>query len=214
MIYSPVNYSMGASETVSVAVQAEEGVDPSAAKAQLLKLRSSLKKWLQWRKQSNAVASGKIKAKKGRSPALFKQKLRADRLCGEQGLASKLYALLSEVFDPASLPTPDVSQNPDAAAQLALIVISGKLPEESVSPSEQGIIWMWPLVIVVGAVAFVITSKIRNDAELEMEKERTRCIQEAGWFACDELALVKVGALGIGAFYIYNRFLSNRKKRS
>jgi hypothetical protein len=208
MIYSPPSYSMGADEAISVPASAE--VDPARAKAELSAMKSSLKKWLSWRKKSDSVAEGKIKPKKGRAIGHLKQKWRAERLCGEQAMADKLYHLLSQVFDPAALPEADVAKDPDAAVKLAVIAVSGKLPTEATQPEEQGFIWMWPLVLVLGVVGFVLTSKIRAEAEIEMEKERTRCIQEAGWFACDELALVKVGAIGIGAFFIYSKFF--RKK--
>jgi len=59
MIYSSPSYSMG--DDLSIAIPPEDQVDPAKAKAELAAMKSSLKKWLSFRKKSNDVAEGKIK---------------------------------------------------------------------------------------------------------------------------------------------------------
>lgn len=180
-------------------------------KAELAKMKSSLTGWLKYRSLNNQVANGVAPKAAFRRPGLkpvdpraFGQKLSAKRFDDETALAQQLHALLSEVFDAATLPAPDVAANPDAAVELAKIAIAGKLPGEAPTPSAQGFVWLWPLVIVVGAIAFIITTKIRNDADVAKEKERLACI-EAG--ACtDSGFFLKLGAIVVGGWIVWDKF--------
>lgn len=127
----------------------------------------------------------------------------AQRAADEQRLATQLYPLLAEVFDASTLPSADVSKNPDAAVQLAEIAITGKPSSIAHTPEAQGLIWLWPVAIVAGAAALVITSAIRNQAELAAERERLECIK-AG--ACTDTGFwLKWGAIVVGGWIAWDK---------
>jgi hypothetical protein len=96
-----------------------------------------------------------------------------------------------------------VKANPNAAVELAQIAIAGKLPGEAPTPDAAGVIWMWPLVIVVGAIAFVITSSIRSKADVAKEREKYECIR-AG-HCTDSGFWLKLGAIAIVGFIVWDR---------
>jgi hypothetical protein len=117
--------------------------------------------------------------------------------------ASDLHALLSEVFDASSIPSPDLNRNPNAAVALAQIAISGRVPGDMATPQAAGFIWLWPLVIVVGGIAFVLASKIRNDAETAQEREHYQCIRDG--HCTDSGFWLKVGAVGFLGWLAWDR---------
>lgn len=178
-----------------------------AAQRELRAMRSALQGWLHYRNLNDQGARGAAAlpllrrpgANGGPGPA----HLELDRGPREQRLATNLHRLLSEVFGPEGLPDPDLRRNPQAAVQLALIACAGKLPGEARQASAVGFIWLWPVVIVVGAIAYVISSKIRNDAETAQEHERLECIK-AGY--CTDYGFwLKVGAVGFIGWLVWDR---------
>ncbi|MFQ5937469.1 MAG: hypothetical protein ACE5LB_13785 [Acidiferrobacterales bacterium] len=166
----------------------------AAAARELARMRRSLKGWLKFRQINDDVAAGKIKA---RIPTFLAQKtLHRDRdYAGEQKLADDLYLLLSRIYDPKTLPSANVSKDPNAAVKLALIAINDKPPEVKTATG------IWPiLILTVGAVfLFTITSYISNRAEVQKEKERTKCIQSG---ACTDYGfwLKAAGVIVVGYF--------------
>jgi hypothetical protein len=168
---------------------------------------SSLKGWLKYRTINNEVAAGKRKA---RVPAkIAREMLSRNRDWGlEQDLASQLYLLLSEIYDPQALPNPDVSKDPDAAVRLAKIAISGKLPDPT-GEQPQGIAPIVIIPLVIGGVVLLgFTSYIKTKADEAKERERIQCIRDGactdhgfwlkagavvflGWFAWEKMGLKK-----------------------
>jgi hypothetical protein len=180
-------------------------------KLELKKMQSSLVGWLKFRKLNDRVVAGQPVPKplfkrpgdKPLPPGIMMQTLRAQRSIDEQALATQLHQLLGEIFDPNALPNPDVARNPNAAVQLAEIAISGKLPGDAIRPGEVGAIWMWPLVIVVGVIGFVIMTSIRSSADVAKERERIECIK-AG--ACtDSGFFLKLGAVAVIAWLVWDK---------
>lgn len=223
-IYAAPSYAMGDEDDVVVQTDASAAApvtkaSAAKAKAELRKMRDSLKEWLHYRAINTQVASGKadkvptplLKRPGARAPdpRAMSWKLGRERYEREQQMALQLHALLSEVFDAGDLPEPDLSDNPRAAVELANIAIAGKLPGEAPAPSEQGLIWLWPLVIIVGAIAFTITSHIRNQAEIAKERERLECI-EAG--KCTDYGFwLKIGAVGFLGWLAWDKLGLGKK---
>lgn len=178
-------------------------VSPAQAKAKLEGMKRSLKGWLEYRQKVDAVASGKVPGKV--APQVLAAKLRADRFAEEDALAGQLYQLLAQVIDPKRLPSPDVEQDPNAAAKLAVIAIVGGVEGDQPAPVAQGGIGtIWPLALIAG-VALVIMHGISSAADVAKEKEKTRCIQSG---ACTDSGFwVKAAAL-VGIAYVgYNSFV-------
>jgi hypothetical protein len=183
-----------------------------AAKRELVAMRASLTKWLHYRRLNSHMAGGvsvvpdaafKRPGAKRLPPAVLTLRLAAGRKRPEAELAMQLHQLLSEVFDASELPSPDTEKNPDAAAVLAMIAISGKLPGEAPS-SAVGFIWMWPVVIVVGALAYVISTAIRSSAEQAAERERYECIKSG---ACTDYGFwLKLGAVAFIGWIAWEKF--------
>lgn len=184
------------------------GIDTSPgtnrATAELRRMRRSLKGWLDYRLKMDAVAAGKVKGKL--SPQATAELLSAYRDPAiEARMAHELYALLSEVFDSQALPHPG---SPGAAVALAKIAVSGALPGEAPAPQAQGIVWLWPVVIVGGA-AFVLLGSVRSFAEVAKERERYACIK-AG--ACTDYGFyLKWGAILAGGYFIWTHLGVGKK---
>jgi hypothetical protein len=231
-IYSPVSYQMGADEMTVDAVPTAPVTKEAAArsKASLKSMKASLKSWLSYRKKISLLAEGRgadistplLKRPGARPPhpSALASGLRERRYAVEQPLALELYALLSEVFDPAQLPAPDVAKDPLAAVNLAKIAIGGQLPGDAPVQQATGIIWMWPLVIVVGGVAFVISSSIRSKADIAKNQAKIDC-QMAGK-CTDEGFWLKIGALAVIGVIVWDKMgvgervkgmLKGKKKR-
>jgi hypothetical protein len=180
------------------------------AKLELQRMRSALQGWLKYRAINDAAASGtplptvwlKRPGASAPPPAVIALRLRRERQAYERELASDLHALLSEVFDSSTIPSPDLDRNPNAAVDLARIAISGKVPGDT-GPQAAGFIWLWPLVIVIGGIAFVLASKIRNDAETAQEREHYQCIRDG--HCTDSGFWLKVGAVGFLGWLTWDR---------
>lgn len=208
-IYSSPAYQMGEVEAEDRPIT---NAEMSRARTELARMKRSLKGWLRYRRINDAVASGQpvkpplLRTPGGRMPSAVAHAmvLSQARFADEQPLALELHTLLSEVFDPAKLPDPDIKKNPDAAVSLAQIAIGGKLPGEAPSADAAGAVpWMWPLVIVVGAIAFVISSSIRSKADVAKERERIECIK-AG--ACTDTGFwLKIGAVAVVGWLVWDR---------
>lgn len=207
-------------EVPAVPTQAITSQTAQKAKAELGKMRASLAGWLRYRRINDEIASGRslprpLLAKptaKRQTAAAFGLQLAQTRASDEAKLASRLHLLLSEVFDAQGLPEPDIRKNPNAAVELAEIAIAGKLPGKDAAPEAAGFVWLWPMVVVVGVIAFVITSKIRSDAEVAKERERLECIKQG---ACTDTGFwLKVGAVGLIAWFVWNKRRSQGSKRA
>jgi hypothetical protein len=121
-----------------------------------------------------------------------------DILPVERRLGQRLFVLLSEMFDAQTLPS---AASPIALAQIA---ISGKLPTETVSPSAQGIVWLWPAVAVVGLVLVTVIMKVRSDAADAADARRVQCI-EAG--KCTDTGFwLKLGGVMLVAWLAWDKF--------
>jgi hypothetical protein len=192
MIYGMPAYQLGD----------DDAPDPAVAKAALRRMRGALARWLKFRLRNDAVAAGKRRAKV--PPKVAKVMLEQNRdWAGEQKLADQIHALLSEVFDPAALPSADLRKNKDAAVELAKIAISGKLPDEAGTPTAAGFVWLWPMVAIAGVVAFTIATYIRTQAEVQMDKEHTECIKMG---ACTDYGFwLKAAAIGLGGYFLWTR---------
>lgn len=217
--YGSPSFEMGAADeamVLSAATSPLTAQQARAAKAELKKMRRALEGWLRYRAINDRAAAGQARTAllkrpgaKAPPPPVIALRLRRERAAYEQGLANDLHALLAEVFGGEALPSPDVKKDPQAAVKLAMIAVSGKLPGESASPAAAGIfpaagfIWLWPLALVLGAVAFVLSSKIRNDAETAQERERLQCIRDG--HCTDSGFWLKVGAVGFLGWLAWDR---------
>ena len=185
----------------------------AAGKAELARMRRSLAAWLKYRGLNDQIMAGRggsiprpLLKKPGAS--LPPAQVMASRLCtqratNEAALATQLHQLLAEVFDPATLPNPNLNENPQAAVQLSCIAVSGKQPGDAATPAATGATWMWPLVIVIGIVAFVIMTAIRSSADVAKEHEKLACI-EAG--ACTDSGFwLKIGAVAVVGWIAWDR---------
>src|SRR5262249_44336065 len=133
----------------------------------------------------------------------LKMNLARNRAAEEAPLAVHLHQLLSEIFDGSNLPDPDLAKDPDAAAKLAAIAISGKVPGEAATPAPTGMSWVWPAVIVVGGIALVLTTLIRSNAETAQEKERLQCIQSG---ACTDYGFwLKVAGIATVGWILWDK---------
>lgn len=190
---TPTRYGLGGDVSPAESAKAER---------EIRRMRSSLKSWLKYRRLNDAVAAGEVKTRLPREVAA--RVVGEYDLEGEQKLADKLHALLSEMFDASSLPDPDVSEDHNAAVKLAKIAIKGKVPSEAQGPSAQGIVWMWPVVVVVGGLLFTITTVVRARADVQKEKERIKCIESG---ACTDYGFwLKMGGGLLTAWIIWDKF--------
>lgn len=181
------------------------------AKAELAKMRRSLVGWLKFRGMNDQVAAGQassmpsplLKRPGATAPAaaVMSLKLARQRASTEADLAAQLYQLLAEVFDPQSLPNPDVSVNPGAAVQLARIAIAGQLPSSSALTAQGS--WVWPVVIIVGAIAIVAMTAIKSSADNAQNSEEIACI-EAG--KCTDSGFwLKFGAIAVVGWIAWDK---------
>ncbi len=185
----------------------------AAAKVELGKMRRALTEWLKYRAINDQIAAGQaaqvpspLLKKPGATPpvpAVMALRLSRDRVDDELELATQLYALLSEVFDAQSLPDPDVTKNPNAAVQLAQIAINGALPGEQVAPAAQGSVWLWPIVVVIGAIAFVAITAIRSAADVAKEREQLECVKAGK--CTDSGFWLKIGALAVVGWIVWDK---------
>jgi hypothetical protein len=197
-LYTPFDYSLGASETQSQA----------QAHAKLQSMKGSLRKWLKFRATMDDYVQGKSKRPKKKwkiPPGQVAKTQRHERYPIEQKLATQLFDLLvASGCDPRVLPVPDVSRNPDAAANLASLVIDSKVcgPGQTPGPQAQGIIWL--LAIPVAAATMLAYAKIKSDADLAMKQEENRCIMAGG---CTDTGFwLKVASVSVIAWLVWDKF--------
>jgi len=184
VIYSTVNYGLGTTAPAPLAAA------PGDAMAKLEKMKDSLRKWLSYRTASDSRVDTDAEVKR----------LARSRMRDEQALTTNLYTLLTQAgFPETSLPVPDVKIDPNAAVELAELVISGETP----APAAQGFV---PFLIAGGVVAglWAISSAIKSQADLAAEKERLRCIQSG---ACTDYGFwLKVGGISAAAWVVWSVF--------
>lgn len=193
------------------------GAEPAAAPANanaaaesIRAMKSSLERWLRFRRIMDDLATGKARraalpapGARPTPPSVLRKTLLEERFADEQPLANQLHTLLSEVMDASALPSPNVRADPDAAVKLALIAISGKLPSQAGSSSPTGIIWLWP-VLIVGGLFLIVSSVVKNMADVAKEKERLRCIREG---ACTDHGFwLKVGSVAFIGWLVWDKF--------
>ncbi len=202
-IYGAPSYALGAAAAALTAPVTK--ATAAQAKRELQRMKRSLTRWLRYRAINDQVANGAagavrspvLKYPGAQPPPAAVAKMRLPQIRqGEAALAMHLHQLLSEVFDAAALPSPDVTQDPDAAAKLASIAIAGKVPGEGPTPTPVGAIpWVWPAVIVVGGIVLVLTTLIRSNADEAMEREHLECVKSG---KCTDTGFwLKAGAVGL-----------------
>lgn len=177
------------------------------AKRELARMKRSLTNWLKYRAINDKIAAGSsvpsplLKYPLASPPPAPVMVLNLSRIRqNEDALAQQLYALLSEVMDPTTLPSPSA---PNAAAALAQIAIAGKVPGDT-TPTPTGSAWLWPAVVVVGGVVLVLTTLIRSNADQQMEQERLQCVQSG---ACTDSGFwLKVGAVAVVGWIVWEKF--------
>jgi len=142
------------------------------AKRELASMRRSIKGWLKFRDKNDAIGltSGE----------------QTERVGMEAPLVTKMQELLTAVYGAVALPSD--------ARKLARMILSGTAP----GPQAAGIL---PFLLIGGLVlVFVLSSAIKNLADVQKEQQRYDCIKKAGAFQCDTTGtLLKYGVLfGIG----------------
>lgn len=208
MIHAPPAEALGA-------------VDQATAEAELRKMRGSLQGWLRYRAKMDAYAAGQaapalLRRGKPLPPTAVAGSLRSARYQGEQDLANTLHSLLVDMgCDATTLPSPDVSRDPDAAPKLAQIAIGGRCPGDAMAPQAPGFIWL--IAIPVAGAVLIISQYVRSKADVEKERERLRCIQ-AG--ACTDTGFwLKIAAIATTAWVAWDKFglreaVEKRKRRT
>jgi len=193
-IYSPANYAMGDTTPAAAVVTPNEKAQAEAA---IKGMKSSLTGWLKYRGILQAQIAGTTPSK---LPKATVAALLAARAPSDMQLGAELYALLSEMFDPNSLPAPT---SPDAAVQLAQIALTGKLPTDT-GPAAQGALWTWPVVVVIGAVLLTVIIKIQSDASVAEEQMHDACIQSGG---CTDYGFwIKAAAIVVIGWLAWDKF--------
>lgn len=179
--------------------------DVQKAAAELNAMKRALKAWLKFRGINDQLLSGTIGTLKLRKPLTYAQHVVSQfrDLAVEQDLANKLFALLSELMPDVTLPSPDLTKNPDGALQLAQVAITGQLPPvyqalptNVLAGSMGGVTathpWLWP-VLIVGGLLLAITTAIKTAADVAKDQEEKACI-EAG--ACTDYGFwLKAGGI-------------------
>jgi hypothetical protein len=175
-------------------------------------MRNRLEDWLKFRTTLDEYAAGKRKGapawlrnpgSKPIPPGIIKSTLRRDRFPVEQDLAETLFALLVECgLDGSTLPQPNVSVDPDAAAKLAQIAVCAKTPTEK--PEAQGLGFpFWMLAIPIAGVVLVLAQLIKSKADVAVETERLRCIESG---ACTDAGFwLKVGSIAVVAWLAWSK---------
>jgi len=215
-IYGSPSFQLG--DDVAAAAAAAPIMKDSAAKAkrELARMKRSLAAWLKYRAINDKIASGAtsgipsplLKYPLASPPPAPVMVLNLSRVrAGEDALAQQLYALLSEVMDPSTLPSPT---SPNAAAALAQIAIAGQVPGTAPTPTPTGATpWLWPAVVVVGGIVLVLTTLIRSNADQQMEQERLQCVQSG---ACTDSGFwLKVGAVAVVGWIVWEKFGVGRR---
>lgn len=214
-IYSSFNHSLGSSEAQSNGkAQARRALDG---------MKRSLKSWLDVRSKMDDYVMGQRKAPallrnpgaKPLPPATVAATLRQERYAVEQDLAQTIHSLLVQSgCDERSLPSANVSTNPDAAAQLAALAIEGcEMQGDAGQVGHQGMGAVPLLVVgipVLGAV-LVLSQLISSKAEVAKEQERIRCVESG---ACTDSGFwLKVASVSVIAWLAWDKLgLKNKVK--
>ena len=180
------------------------------ADAQLRSMKSKLTRWLKVRKHMDKYAAGLVPPATLRKPGtkpvppqVVAASLKPERYEGEQDLANAVYNLLVETgVSPAAIPSPDVKKHPDAAVHVVEFALQGKAPSEVNGPQAQGVVW-FVLAIPIAGIVFFLSHMVSKKAEVEMEKERLRCI-EAG--ACTDSGFwLKIASMGVIGWFAWEK---------
>jgi hypothetical protein len=187
MIYSSPSFQMGAAQIGGQLGAADSNAvsskEKALAKRELDRMRGALKGWLRYR---NLLAAPPAVV----SPTEFSPL--------ELRMGKRLFVLLSEMFDSSQLPS---ENDPIALAQIA---VSGKLPGEVATPTPTGLIWLWPVAIVVGLVLVTIVTKIRADAETAQEAAHLKCVETG---RCTDYGFwLKFGGIALAAWIVWDKF--------
>ena len=187
---------------VSAAVQqaTASATTPAQAQAQLAKLKRSLTAWLDYRGRLDEIIAGKRTGKDAAGAVGATQAAKRPKV--EQPLATHLYNLLSEVFDPSALPNPSIAANPTAAVQLAQIAISGQLPGTAATPTATSGMpwWFWPMA--VGGVLLAVAIVSSNAADVAKNQAQLDCIAQG---ACTDSSFwLKWGAIAVGVWFVWD----------
>jgi hypothetical protein len=164
--------------------------DVARSQAELNRMKRSLAKWLKYRAMVDQVAQGVLPTSK---PVAYAAQIatNAQSKRNEQQLANQIHILLEQVNPDATLPNPDISANPDAAVQLAKMVLGIADPStvSTTTPTATGLWgmapWMLP-VIIASALLIGITTAIKSAADVAQQQEQDACI-EAG--ACTDYGM-------------------------
>ena len=141
------------------------------AARELASMKRSLKSWLKFRDKNDAL---------GLSPEEKIQRGQA-----EAPLVTKMQELLTAVHGSVSLPAD--------ARELALVVVENR----AFGPAAQGFL---PILVGGAVLLLVVSTWIKNWADVAKERERYQCIAKSGAFACDPSGtMLKYGVvLGVG----------------
>ena len=164
--------------------------DVRKASMELAGMRRSLRRWLKYRA---------INDKAGAPNRNWST---------EQALADKLSALLGTMFPSAALPSSDIQANPQAAVQLAVMAINGRVPTPPPSSATalSGVgtthPWLWP-VLIVGGLLIAVTTAIKSAADLAAQQEHDQCVQSG---ACTDYGFwLKWGGIAMLAYVAWNQ---------
>lgn len=177
-IYSPVSYQLGDATDATVT--------PAQAQKKLNQMKSSLARWLSLRNKVTLTAGS--------------TKYQAQRLAGEQILADKIVELLGEAgFSASQIPASNVSQDPDAAVKLAQVVLTGAVPV----PTATGGLGVWMIVLPIAAVAYIVSTYIQSQADLQAQQEQINCVESG---ACTDSGFwLKAGAIAFIGWLLWDK---------
>jgi hypothetical protein len=190
---------------------AQKGITTNAvrtAAAELEKMKRSLRGWLKYREINDRVLVGAGKTKL--PPGIAKRMIAQTRdIAVEQDLADKLHALLSELMPGVTLPSSNLTDNPQAAVSLAKIALRGQAPAPAAQAAVDGIFtspashpWLWP-VLIVGGLLLAVTTAVKTAADVAKEREHYACIQSGG---CTDYGFwLKAGGFTILAWFAWTQ---------
>ena len=179
--------------------------DVRRARLELDRMNSALRSWLKFRTLNDAVAAGVAPTTKPREFAR-EVVIQGRDWAGEQRLANQLYVLLRESFPDSYIPVANVTADPNAAVKLALMAINGPGLELN-SPTPQGQVWLWP-VLIVGGLLLAVTTAIKTEADIQKDKEEKACIT-AG--ACTDYGFwLRAGGVAALAWVAWQMGLGDR----
>jgi hypothetical protein len=174
--------------------QAITTTDVRKAAVELRLMKRSLAKWMRYRAINTTRGTPVVRT-------------------AEQNLATKLSVLLGTMFPTATLPSANLTTNPQGAVQLANIALTGSVPiapTTSTTPAAMsGLVpaathpWLWP-VLIVGGLLVVIVISITSAANLASQQEQDACIESG---ACTDYGTwLKWGGIAMIAYVAWNQF--------